>query len=63
MKVEKASAVASMFKYYGTEHNKRRHGFNGGCLRDKWFSFGTVMNLTKMKKTSHVPGYELKVIQ
>ena len=21
----KASAVASMFKYYGTEHNKRRH--------------------------------------
>ena len=63
MKVEKP-AVASMFKYYGTEHNKRRHealmvkpsGING-------LAFGTVMNLTKMKKTSHVPGYELKVIQ
>ena len=58
----KDSAVASMFKYYGTEHNKRRHGLMvaasgiNGLNQD-----GDEFD--QDEKTSHVHGYELKVIQ
>ena len=35
----KASAVASMFKYYGTEHNKKRHG-RDCCNGQGWCCLG-----------------------